>query len=73
MLKKIFENVFNLTDHQNIDSPVNFVATIEQEAQTSVKVHREIHSSNSRKGVTRAVQRRCGVFRQKNTHDVSTA
>ena len=42
MLKKIFENVFNLTDHQNIDSPVNFIATIEQEAQTSVKVHREI-------------------------------
>ena len=35
MLKKIFENVFSSTDHQKIDSLVNFITT-EWEAQTSV-------------------------------------
>ena len=38
MLKKKIKNYFNLTDHQKIDSPVNFIATIEQEAQTCVKI-----------------------------------
>ena len=36
MLKKIFENVFSSTDHQKIDSLVNFITTTEGEAQTSV-------------------------------------
>ena len=63
MLKKIFENVFSLTDHQKIDSLVNFIATTEEEAQTSAKKKKkERHSSNSRQGITRAVQGRCGVF-----------
>ena len=38
MLKKIFENVFNSTDHQKIDSLVNFTATTEDEAPTCVKI-----------------------------------
>ena len=38
MLKKIFENVFSSIDHQKIDSMVNFIATTEEEAQTSVKI-----------------------------------
>ena len=72
MLKKIFENVFNSTDHQKIDSLVNFIAATEEEAQTS-KNKRERHSSTSREGITRAVQGRCGVFGEENIHDVSTA
>ena len=35
MLKKIFENVFNSTDHQKM---VNFIATTKEEAQTCVKI-----------------------------------
>ena len=38
MLKKIFENAFNSTDHQKFDSLVNFIATIEEEAQAYVKM-----------------------------------
>ena len=38
MLKKIFENVFNLTEHQKKDSLVNFIAAIEEEAQTCAKI-----------------------------------
>ena len=38
MLKKIFENVFNSTNHQKIDSLVNFIATAEEEVQTCVKI-----------------------------------
>ena len=38
MLKKIFENAFSSTDHQNIDSLANFIATKEEEAQTSLKI-----------------------------------
>ena len=33
MLKKIFENIFNSTDHQKIDE-VNFIAATEEVAQT---------------------------------------
>ena len=73
MLKKIFENVFSLTNHQKIDSLVNFIATTEEEAQTSAKEKKERHSSNNRQGITRAVQGRCGVSGEENTHDVSTA
>ena len=70
MSKKIFGNVFNSTDHQKINSLVNFIATTEEEAQ---KDKRKRHSSTSREGITRAVQGRCGVFEEENTHDVSTA
>ena len=38
MLKKIFENVFNSTEHQKIDSLVTFIAAIKEEAQTCVKI-----------------------------------
>ena len=38
MLMKIFDNVFNSTDHQKIDSLVNFIATTEKEAQNHVKI-----------------------------------
>ena len=38
MLMKIFDNVFNSTDHQKIDSLVNFIATTEKEAQNCVKI-----------------------------------
>ena len=38
MLKKIFENVFNSTEHQKTDSLVNFIAAIEEEAQTCAKI-----------------------------------
>ena len=31
MLKKIFENVFNSTDHQKIDALVNFIAATKEE------------------------------------------
>ena len=41
MLKKIFENVFSSTEQQKIDSLVNFIATTEEEAQTSVKIEEE--------------------------------
>ena len=37
MLKKIFENVLNSTNHQKIDSLVNFIATTE-EVQTCVNI-----------------------------------
>ena len=37
-MKKIFRNVFNSTDHQKIDSLLNFIATTVEEAQTSVKI-----------------------------------
>ena len=36
-IKKIFENVFNSTDHQKIDSLKNFITTTE-EARTCVKI-----------------------------------
>ena len=38
MLKKIFENVFNSTNYQKIDSLVNFIATTEEKVQTCVKI-----------------------------------
>ena len=38
MLKKMFENVFNTTDHQKIDALVNFIATTKEEIQTCVKI-----------------------------------
>ena len=41
MLKKIFENKFSSTEQQKIDSLVNFIATTEEEAQTSVKIEEE--------------------------------
>ena len=41
MLKKIFENVFSSTDHQKIDSLVNFITT-EWEAQTSVIIRGKV-------------------------------
>ena len=41
MLKKIFENVFSSTDHQKIDSLVNFIIT-EWEAQTSVIIRGKV-------------------------------
>ena len=40
MLKKIFANMFNLTDHQKIASLVNFIAaTDDEEAQTCVQIN----------------------------------
>lgn len=49
MLKKIFENAFKSTDHQKIDSRVNFITTTEEEALTRVKL----------KGKDIVVQDRC--------------
>ena len=66
MLKKIFESVFNSTDHQKIDSLVNFTATTEDEVQTCVKMKRK-DSSNCREGITCAVQGRCRDFGEENT------
>ena len=39
MLKKIFANIFNLTDHQKIASLVNFIAATDEEAQTCVQIN----------------------------------
>ena len=38
MLKEMFENVFNSTDHQKLDSLVNFIAATEEKSQTCVKI-----------------------------------
>ena len=73
MLKKIFENVFNSTDHQKIDSLVNFIATTEEEAQTSVKIKGKDIVVPTGKVLHVQCKVDLGFFGEQNAHDVSTA
>ena len=72
MLKKTFENVFNSTDHQKIDSLLDFIAATEEEAQTCVKIKGKDIVVPAGEGITCALQGRCGVSGEENAHDVST-